>query len=412
MRLTGKMLAALGWAAPALLVGLAAFSRAHAHPFLQNSWYALVESNRVVTRVTATLREVAVVQQLPGTNPPLAEISRALERHADYVLDHVSLAIAGQRLAGTVLDFQLLSHAGGEDPDPAQYLEQTRVGFDVEYLLPAGAGPRRLVLAQNTLAEHAYAPGIPWDVTYLLEVRDPGRQLLAGGLVRAAAPVEVLLAATAPAEAPPPAQSSAAQPPGVSTGPAVSAGLLADYLRHGIHHVATGYDHLLFLAALTLAAARFLDLLKVIGVFTVAHSLTVTVATLGWVRVPPWIVEPAIAASLVGVAVINLRGAGSPGGRGRWSVVFAFGLLHGLGFAGALAGLLAGGPPARLAGAILAFCAGVEIGHLAFGAPFFGLLAALRHRREPAFQARLQQAGSWGVAVGGMYFLWAALRSV
>lgn len=406
MRFTGTM----GWlrAGVGLAFLVAILPRGAAHPFLQNTWYALVESNRVVARITATLREVAVVQQLPGTNPPLAEITRALERHGDYVLDHVTVEADGTVLAGTVLDYQLITQMGDDAPEPAQYLDQTRVGFDVEYLLPAGKPPRRLVLRQSTLTEHPYAPGIAWDVTYLLEMKDSGRRSLASGLVRAGTPFEIILAAAA---------SPATTAPAVTTPPAAdnpghSPGLVADFLRHGIHHVATGYDHLLFLAALTLAAGRFLDLIKVIGVFTVAHSITVTVATLGWLRVPTWIVEPAIAGSIVCVALLNLLGQGQTTGRGRWGVVFGFGLMHGLGFAGALGDLLSGSPPSRLAAAILAFCAGVEIGHLAFGAPFFGVLAALRHQRSEAFRVRLQQAGSWMVAAGGIYFLWAALRSV
>lgn len=405
---TGTVVQALLRAGLGLACCLAFLPRAAGHPFLQNTWYALVESNRVVARVTATLREVAVVQQLPGTNPPLAEITRALERHADYVLEHVAIEADGTGLAGALLDYQLITHLGDDAPDPAQYLDQTRVGFDVEYLLPDGRPPRRLLLRQSTLAEHPYAPGIAWDVTYLLEVKDSQRRPLAGGLVRAGAPVEILIPAAS-------ATASASTAPAAASTPDAPAdlpGLVADFLRHGIHHVATGYDHLLFLAALTLAAARFLDLMKVIGVFTVAHSITVTVATLGWVRIPSWIVEPAIAGSIVCVAVLNLLGQGGRTGKGRWGVVFGFGLMHGLGFAGALGDLLSGSPPSRLAGAILAFCAGVEIGHLAFGAPFFGLLAALRHGRSKVFSGRLQQAGSWIVAAGGIYFLWAALRSV
>ena len=71
------------------------------------------------------------------------------------------------------------------------------------------------------------------------------------------------------------------------------------YLRLGIHHILTGYDHLLFLAALALAAVRLADFFKLIATFTVAHSLTVTLSALGYVRLPPWFVEPFIAASIV-----------------------------------------------------------------------------------------------------------------
>ena len=130
------------------------------------------------------------------------------------------------------------------------------------------------------------------------------------------------------------------------------------FFRLGIEHILTGYDHLLFLAALLLGGGDPLTLLKIVTAFTLAHSLTLALATLGLVHAPARVVEPLIAASIVWVALENVfrRGAGSR----RWIVSFAFGLVHGLGFAEALRPLAL--PPWPLARALLGFNLGVETG--------------------------------------------------
>lgn len=192
------------------------------------------------------------------------------------------------------------------------------------------------------------------------------------------------------------------------------------FLRHGLHHVASGHDHLLFLAALTLAARTWARLAAIIGVFTVAHSLTVTLSALGWLSLPSWIVEPVIAGSIVVVGLQNLLAPDQAAGHGRLAVAFGFGLVHGLGFAGGLADALGGASGAALAVPIIAFCLGVELAHLAVGAPMFGLLRAAEHWMNPASRppgqpdplpARLRRLGSLLVATGGAWFLWAALRN-
>jgi hypothetical protein len=140
-------------------------------------------------------------------------------------------------------------------------------------------------------------------------------------------------------------------------GEAAHAGGLG-FFRLGIGHILGGYDHLLFLAALMLGGGGWLALLKIVTAFTIAHSLTLALATLGLVSIPARVVEPLIAASIVWVAVENL--IRREGVSRRWMVSFAFGLVHGLGFADALHPLAL--PAWPLARALLGFNLGVEAG--------------------------------------------------
>jgi len=132
----------------------------------------------------------------------------------------------------------------------------------------------------------------------------------------------------------------------------------ASFFRLGVEHILTGYDHLLFLAALLLRGGRFWSLLKIVTAFTIAHSVTLALAVLGVVAVPERLVESAIALSIVWVALENLARAKAPSR--RWLVSFAFGLVHGFGFASALRPLSL--PAARLAWALFGFNLGVEAG--------------------------------------------------
>jgi hydrogenase/urease accessory protein HupE len=145
------------------------------------------------------------------------------------------------------------------------------------------------------------------------------------------------------------------------------------YLRLGVEHILTGVDHLLFVLALLIVARGRRRLLASVTAFTAAHSITLALATLGFVRVPQQPVEAVIALSIVFVAVEIVRGRqGHAGiaGRSPWIVAFAFGLLHGFGFAGALSEI--GLPPAHIPLALLFFNLGVELGQLLFVAVVLG----------------------------------------
>lgn len=139
------------------------------------------------------------------------------------------------------------------------------------------------------------------------------------------------------------------------------------YLELGIEHILLGFDHLLFVFALLLIADGTWRLVKTITAFTVAHSLTLAAATLGWVQVPLAPVEAAIALSIVFVAgeIVHVRqGREGITVRAPWLVAFVFGLLHGFGFAGALSQV--GLPQTDIPLALLLFNVGVELGQLAF----------------------------------------------
>jgi hydrogenase/urease accessory protein HupE len=157
-----------------------------------------------------------------------------------------------------------------------------------------------------------------------------------------------------------------------------SGAVFATYLRQGVEHIALGFDHLLFVAALMLIVGDWRKLVKTVTAFTIAHSITLTAATLGWLTLPPAPVEALIAISiaLVAAEVVRMRrGRSSLAISSPWVVAFAFGLLHGFGFAGALGEL--GLPQGDIPLALLAFNAGVELGQLAFIASILAASAVI-----------------------------------
>jgi hydrogenase/urease accessory protein HupE len=139
------------------------------------------------------------------------------------------------------------------------------------------------------------------------------------------------------------------------------------FVQQGMEHILFGFDHLLFVAALMLIVRNWLVLVKTVTAFTVAHSITLTCATLGWMVPPSGPVEILIAFSIVLIAceiVAKERGQSNLALRSPWIVAFAFGLLHGFGFAGALQDL--GLPQGDIPLALLSFNLGVEAGQLLF----------------------------------------------
>jgi hypothetical protein len=157
------------------------------------------------------------------------------------------------------------------------------------------------------------------------------------------------------------------------------------FLRFGVEHIFKGYDHIAFLLALLLIGGRFRDLVAIVTSFTIAHSVTLAVAALGIFQPPSRWVESLIAASIVAVAAENLWVLRPAQGstqrataalRHRWRITFAFGLVHGFGFASALQDLAL--PRSALVAGLVSFNVGVEIGQLTIVAVAFPLLAWLR----------------------------------
>ncbi|WP_441234114.1 HupE/UreJ family protein [Bradyrhizobium sp. 930_D9_N1_4] len=177
------------------------------------------------------------------------------------------------------------------------------------------------------------------------------------------------------------------------------------YLVTGVEHIFLGYDHIAFLIAIVLWARRLMPVVKIVTAFTIAHSITLSLAALNVLVIPSRIVEPAIAASIVFVAVENFMSRDIDR---RWRVAFLFGLIHGFGFAGVLREI--GLPPNAVAPALAAFNVGVEIGQIAIVAivlPVLGLLDRLTavDRAESVRAARLVHAVSALIGLLGSYWL-------
>lgn len=192
--------------------------------------------------------------------------------------------------------------------------------------------------------------------------------------------------------------------------PAVSAPLqrFSQYFTLGVGHLLGGLDHVLFVLGLLLLVRGARPLVLTVTAFTLGHSLTLAAAALGWVRVNPALTELGIALSLVAVALAILRPAQSLLRRHPASVALAFGLLHGLGFAGALSqvGLPAGEIPLSL----LAFNLGIEAGQL-----MLVCAALLLSRLKPLPQSRLKpllQGGVPAYIIGSLAACWCIERTL
>lgn len=189
---------------------------------------------------------------------------------------------------------------------------------------------------------------------------------------------------------PAPADPAPAQVPGL----AERAGQLWQYAVLGFRHILPGgMDHLLFVLGLCLGARSLRSLVLLITLFTLSHSLSLAAMALGWLRAPSSVVEPLILGSIVWVAVENLWSRRRLALRA--ALVLFFGLVHGLGFAGALRGI--GLPAQGQVAALLAFNIGVEIGQLVFIALVMALLYGLRD--SAGYRQGVVRGGSLFVAL-------------
>jgi len=180
----------------------------------------------------------------------------------------------------------------------------------------------------------------------------------------------------------------------------------ATYSMLGIEHILLGVDHLLFVLALLMIVAGWRTLIATVTAFTLAHSLTLAAATLGWVHVPQAPVEAVIALSILFVAaeIVHWR-QGRPGitRQAPWLVAFVFGLLHGFGFAGALSAI--GLPEHAIPLALLFFNLGVEAGQMLFIGAVFVVWSVLHKVNWPIWAWRIPVYG-----IGGMAAFWTIQR--
>jgi len=177
----------------------------------------------------------------------------------------------------------------------------------------------------------------------------------------------------------------------------------------GIEHILLGIDHLLFVLALILITQGKWKIIKTITAFTVAHSITLSLAALGYVNFPSAPVEAVIALSIVFLAVElgnNLNGKRTLTSRKPWIVAFSFGLLHGFGFAGALAAI--GLPQQDIPLALAFFNIGVEIGQLIFVVAVLGAIKLLSIYKEwPAYSKKIP-----AYAIGSIAAFWMIQRVI
>jgi hypothetical protein len=187
-------------------------------------------------------------------------------------------------------------------------------------------------------------------------------------------------------------------------------------VQRGVWHIWTGYDHILFLLVLLIPAVfrptalgreavstfhtALLRVVIIVSAFTVAHSITLACAALGWIRLPSRLVESVIAASIFIAALNNLLSR-TAGGRSAW-LAFGFGLIHGFGFAGALSEIGAEGAP--LWRTLLAFNLGVEAGQLAIVAVFLPVAFSLRQTQF--YRSAVLYGGSCAAGLCALFWFW------
>ncbi len=347
---------------------------AAAHPVAQGSLTLDVRADHIAARARVSNEQVFVAGTL-GKNPaPAASLDALFAAHGAYLLEHLRLAADGQPLAGRV-----------EKVTPPE--DKTTAGFTLYDLrFDLAATPREISARQDLMNEINFAPGNPWEATFVVRHARDGMTVRDGILFTHREP---LVLATAAAAAP------------------AHEGAFTSYLSHGVHHILVGWDHLLFMAALVLAATGLWDLVKVVTAFTLAHTITLTLSVLDVVRLQSSIVEPIIALSIVVVAAQNVFWPSSARGRGRLLAAFAFGLFHGLGFAGGLLEAMQELPALATGLALAGFSIGVELGHQAVVLPVFAGMKILRTAPRRAFTLRY---GSALIAIAGAWYLVAALQ--
>lgn len=310
------------------------------------------------------------------------------QRHGQYLLAHLHLSADGTPLTGRLIKVT----------PPADTSIATLVEYDLEYPLPAEKSrPAMLLLTQDVLNEYMFAPGNRWEASYVTRFAENGRP-----------PGEIQLFTSRG-----PMQHQCDW--GAVATKREEPSLFQAYVLHGVMHILTGYDHVLFMAALVLAVVTLGDLVKVVTAFTIAHTITLTLAVLNIVRIPFYIVEPMVAASIVVTALQNVFWPRQTRGWSRYALAFGFGLFHGLGFAGGLLVAMEGMPGLAIATAITAFSLGVELGHQSVVLPLYSAMELIRRSYPPRCGRDIVREfalryGSALICLAGIVYFTAAMR--
>jgi hydrogenase/urease accessory protein HupE len=344
--------------------------------------------------------------------------------------DHIEAAVtAGTGLAGALLQ------EAGIDPTQARGFSGAKAAPEISQRIISLESDGQSIPAQSVrvhgdglesmlvvkfprpaanavkLSAH-YASHLPAGAISALVVADEQGRMLGSHLVTSGSSVmEFQLAANVPAVVAADHNSSSnadhSLPTSAATNDATAAAQIPtpsflDYLKLGIHHIVTGYDHLLFLCGLLVGCKRVAPMLTIITCFTLAHSITLTLAALNVVALSPRIVEPIIAASIIFVGIENFRRGDNV--KARCWLALGFGLIHGFGFAGALRESGLGSTASSLVSALFSFNLGVELGQLVIAAIFLGFLWQLR-RFKPVEQYATPVISAAVIALGGWWLV-------
>ncbi len=379
---------------------LFAATPAHAHrldEYLQASTLSIEKDHVTVQmRLTPGVQVSSAVLAGIDTNGD-GVISPAEQRaYAERVIDDLSLTVDG-----THLQPRLVSSTFPGIEDIKEGLGD--ILFTLEAPLPDGGQVRKLTF------ENHHLPTLSVYLVNVLIPNNPDIRITAQNRNYAQSFYELDYTQADSAPRSPPLTTE-----GSTTRQWFSSDAFWSYFNLGVHHILTGYDHLLFISALVLAATTLWDLIKVVSTFTIAHTLTLMLSAFNIVHLPSWVVEPLISASIVFVAIQNVFWPERARGWSRLGAAFFFGLFHGLGFAGGLLDAMREMPSSTMLLAILAFSLGVEIGHQMVVLPLFAFLrAARRTRADPGARTYLslafQRCGSAVIAIAGVYYLCLAL---
>lgn len=362
---------------------LVLLASAHAHPVAQGALDLHLEPSAATATLRISNEQIFVAGSLGEGATEAADFDTLLTQHGAYLLRHFTLHADGAALPGEVREVR----------PPGDRSAQGFTTYVLRYTLTAT--PARIEVRQDLLTEILFAPGNPWEAPLVARVWRDGRPLIEGALLTAKQPLLIPLASTIAAEFSAPATGSAR--------------LAWDFFRHGVKHIVAGWDHALFVAALVLALPGFWRVLALVTVFTLAHTVTLTLGVLGLVSVRSSTVEPLIAASIVAAAALTLFRPDAPLLTTRLAIAFGFGLFHGLGFAGGIAAAMQGFAPGTMAAAIGGFSLGVELGHQVVVLPLLGLVAMLRWWK-PQSVVPTVRFGGLVICAAGAWLLASTLR--
>ncbi|HEY3321188.1 MAG TPA: HupE/UreJ family protein [Planctomycetota bacterium] len=409
------------WFAGLIFAGALLCRPVSAHITMQSALELIVFPDRVEIVIHPTLGESHIALSFLPDGDNLCSRKMLLEllpKHAQYILDRLIVKSDGERVTGRVLRIE--SSSIPESGLTMGELITTSVHYTFEYKL---SKPPTMVTFEQDVYKDRYFSGQPYDFIYLAKYRQSVDKVADALPVSHKNTLNIPCVWPEPTPEPNPdekaqrvekSNDSVAAPAVKTRANFWSTG--GEYALHGLRHIIpSGFDHLLFVSALVLAVSRLWELVKIVTAFTLAHSVTLTLAVLGWVRLPGYIVEPVIAGSIIFVAVENLFWPDRGKGNLRLAVAFAFGLFHGMGFAGGLLDAMAGMPAGSASVAIGSFSLGVETGHQLVVLPLFGIMMLLLRRQYDDI-ARREQAtrltlrlGSTLIAVGGCYYMIAAI---